>query len=598
MCGFIFTTSKNYKKKQIIKSGKFIFSRGPEGNKYIQTNYFKSYHTRLKIMDIKNKKANLPIYDLKKNYFLFYNGEIYNFETLKLELLKKKIKFKTNGDSEVLFYFLKTFGIQKTLKKINGMFAFIFVDLRKKKIFAARDEFGQKPLYYSKNNNILTLSSSVRSIKNLTNFNDLDKQNIRIFLSSNSGLIPPNKTIFKDIMALEAGHYLSFSKNKFKIIKYFNPREYFYKNKYYINNNKSLRIIEKETTNTILQSIELHSISSRKRGIFLSGGLDSSLLYFFLKEKNYKIFKKKTYIKSLTVLHDKQLSYLPTTVNKIINKQLDKSNSIQFEKRDYFKNLINIIKFSGLPQRWGGGIPMYMCAKEFRKKNIRVIYSGDGADEMLCGYMDIIKSIKNNKNLYVFPYSLELNKNSIFYNDLDAKIYYRYLNNLRKQSIKKFKFLKNKSDILIKCLQCEYSEFFLQSCTAIQSDEYSMANSVEVRHPFINKIIFENLINLPSKAIANLKDNTNKVIFRNILKRHNYINHDKKKEGTRNYSKFISQKKYWNFESFYISKYLDLSKLSNWKEIYKVINLEIFIRVHLSKNFYIMLTPIGKKTLL
>jgi hypothetical protein len=125
-----------------------------------------------------------------------------------------------------------------------------------------------------------------------------------------------------------------------------------------------------------------------------------------------------------------------------------------------------------------------------------------------------------------------------------------------------------------------------------------MANSVEVRHPFINKIIFENLINLPSKAIANLKDNTNKVIFRNILKRHNYINHDKKKEGTRNYSKFISQKKYWNFESFYISKYLDLSKLSNWKEIYKVINLEIFIRVHLSKNFYIMLTPIGKKTLL
>ena len=107
-----FQTTKNLKKNIFLKAGKFIEQRGPDQKKYLETSFFKSFHTRLKIQDLNSKFSNLPMCDKQKD-FLFFNGEIYNFKKLQIDLISKNVEINSSGDSEILFKYLIKFGIKK-----------------------------------------------------------------------------------------------------------------------------------------------------------------------------------------------------------------------------------------------------------------------------------------------------------------------------------------------------------------------------------------------------------------------------------------------------------------------------------------------------
>ena len=154
MCGFFFSNNINKGKDlaKIREIERILKNRGPDNRKTIFLKKSVLSFSRLSIIDRSNR-ANQPYSDLSKRYFLLFNGEIYNYQILKDQLIKSGVKFKTKSDTEVLFKLLVNFGIDDTLKKIEGMFSFIFYD--KKTILSwCRDHFGQKPFYYCRYKNV------------------------------------------------------------------------------------------------------------------------------------------------------------------------------------------------------------------------------------------------------------------------------------------------------------------------------------------------------------------------------------------------------------------------------------------------------------
>lgn len=168
MCGYILSTTKN--KKKILSLKKYILHRGPDSQNYKKINNCFLFHSRLKIIDI-NSRSNQPFTDKEKNHHLLFNGEIYNY----LELKNKfNIKINTSSDTEILFFLLKNYGLKKTLMEIKGMFSFAFFDLQQNTISCARDHFGQKPLYYTKNN-LFSCSTNIKPLTELIKKKNLMK---------------------------------------------------------------------------------------------------------------------------------------------------------------------------------------------------------------------------------------------------------------------------------------------------------------------------------------------------------------------------------------------------------------------------------------
>ncbi len=287
MCGILFCSWKKksqINKKIVHQSLNLLKNRGPDNSKLIFRENWSMGHTRLSIIDPNSKKSNQPFTDEEGRYFLTFNGEIYNYKKLKLNLVSRGFKFRTNSDTEVLYILLKNFTIESVLNLIKGMFAFVFFDKKENSFIAARDHFGQKPLYYSINKDMVAISSSVKSLNKIINSSaDIDLYNI--YLSSN-GIINQKKTLFKNIKCLQAGNYIYGKNFLYTDHKYFRPDKLY-------SNEKS--IIQKKNSETesiqnlkflMKQSVSRHMVSDVEVGILLSGGIDSSLLYYFAHLEN------------------------------------------------------------------------------------------------------------------------------------------------------------------------------------------------------------------------------------------------------------------------------------------------------------------------
>ena len=266
MCGYFFHNSKNIIKrnKQEISAIKdYLTSRGPDNFSYLQKKNFSMFFSRLSIID-QNKRSNQPFTDNKKKYYMVFNGEIYNFIELKKKLINDGVIFNTKSDTEVLFKLIIYKGIRETLRVIQGMFSFVFYDVKKNKIYGARDHFGQKPFYFHHSNNNFLASTNIRPIlENIINKN-LNLESLKQYLCS-SGIIPVNKTFFSGISTLPAGSYITIHKNSFIIKKYFKPLDMFNK-KYTKFKNMDFKTIIKILDQKIKIAVERHLISDAKIG--------------------------------------------------------------------------------------------------------------------------------------------------------------------------------------------------------------------------------------------------------------------------------------------------------------------------------------------
>ena len=216
MCGFLVSMTKSRINPLLWKNAFLsIQHRGPDNSKVknIKNKLFKikfGFH-RLSIVDHKNSAANQPF--VTKNSILVFNGEIYNYLNLRKKLLKKKIKFKTKSDTEVLVRYLEVFGLSKTLKDLDGMWSFVWFLKKKNKMILARDRYGEKPLYYFKDKNQFIISSEIKAILLLTKKKfSVDQVTKNNFL--NFDLIDHNKkTFFSKIFQIQPTYYSSLKIN-------------------------------------------------------------------------------------------------------------------------------------------------------------------------------------------------------------------------------------------------------------------------------------------------------------------------------------------------------------------------------------------------
>ena len=272
MCGIVGICSRNKKSINdfpIKNSMSTISHRGPDERNFKKLNNAVFGHLRLSIIGVNSPKAKQPSYD--KNHMLIFNGEIYNYFELKELLKKKKINCTGESDTEVLFLCLVNFGIEETLKKIDGMFAFAFFKNIKKKLFLARDRVGEKFIYWLKDKNALLFASEIKTLVNIENTNvepNLTKMNEIFF----HGKVYGDETLFKDIYELEPGSYLEYNINSSKI------KKFTYWNLENFKNIKLSNSYIEEFGNVFSHAVKSRMTSDVPIGSLISGGIDSSSL--------------------------------------------------------------------------------------------------------------------------------------------------------------------------------------------------------------------------------------------------------------------------------------------------------------------------------
>ena len=250
--------------------------RGPDFSESFKIDNFTFGHNRLSIVD-HNDESNQPMFSICQNYVIIFNGEVYNHNELRNEI-KSEFNFRTNSDTEVILNTYIKFG-EKCLDKFQGMFSFAIYDKKLKKLFCARDRIGIKPFnYYFKDGKLIFASETKAILDILDSKPKIDYQAILQYL--HYLYVPEPNTIFEDIKKLPPGHSLVYQNGKIKINRYWNIENY-------IGNSQHLNEIEiiEELDKLINDSVSKRMIADVELGSFLSGGLDSSTILYYMSKK-------------------------------------------------------------------------------------------------------------------------------------------------------------------------------------------------------------------------------------------------------------------------------------------------------------------------
>jgi asparagine synthase (glutamine-hydrolysing) len=532
MCGINGFISKSIKETKIIdgildKMNHEIIHRGPDQDGFFTENNQEfsigMAMRRLSIIDLSTGKQ--PIFSSDNLKVIVFNGEIYNYKILKQEHLNN-YNFKTNSDTEVVIALYEKYGVA-SFGMLDGMFAFSIYDKRLNKIFIARDFFGEKPLYYTLNNDNFYWCSELKSIlKVLPNKPEISKQGLNIYFQLH--YIPAPFTIYESILKLEANHYLEFDCENFN----FTIQEI--KQNIALNySNLSKEEATKINHDLVYKSVESRSISDVPIGTFLSGGVDSSIVSLCLAQQSDKK------IETFSVGFDKK-SFDETdksrTVAKIIN-----SNHHEFilSEHDLSENIDAIILNFDEPYADSSALPTYLVASK-TKKYVSVALTGDGGDEVYGGYNKYYMGRLNNNYTKFIPkafhnFSLDiLNKGlhskddqrgilfkakrfmkAVDYND---DFYYDivslgFLENERKNIFNQEHYLKNPLHYyknIIAGKNKTLTDFrnidrllSLEGDLLVKVDRAAMLTSLECRAPFLNKELWNFTSGLPDAYLIN-----------------------------------------------------------------------------------------------
>ena len=508
--------------KKILKLQKL---RGPDDEGIWQSNCDKVYfgHNRLSIIDL-TKNGKQPFISLDKKFIITFNGEIYNFHEIKNELIDKKVKFKSNTDTEVIIESYKFWGID-FLKKLRGMFAFALWDLNKEKLILARDPFGIKPLYYSNKNGIYYFASQVKSLLSLDDISS-NKSPAGVVNFYMWGNMQEPYTLYKDIKSIEKGTYSIINKDgsssnfKFADIKneIVNSDPINFKDK-----NEAISYLK----NIVDETVSYHQVSDVPITFLLSSGVDSSTILASIKNKHNCSaltldLDNKDFVTNEKLLATKTayMNNIPHNIDKILDKDVVEISNTFYEKMDLPTN---------------DGLNNYLISRAAKKNGSKVIISGVGGDEFFFGYPSFKRiPIMNNflkyiPNINVIDDFLK----SFFYNFLKKNVLntkysgiYDYGRNLEtsfllqrslflpheikefldpdifKTGLEELNILENlKKDIYNikeKKLSIMYLEIKYYLCSKLlnDSDWASMSHSIEMRTPFVDWFFFKKLVPL------------------------------------------------------------------------------------------------------
>lgn len=528
MCGFIGCVHdksqvfSDGQKQQFENMNNVITHRGPDDDGYFYDSHVQFGFRRLSIIDIES--GHQPLHFENERYWIIFNGEIYNYVELREELLAEGITFATSSDTEViiaLYSHLK----EKAVEKLRGMFAFVIWDKVEKTLYGARDPFGIKPFFYFDDGEKTFFASEKKSILLALQNDVLNYDSLQYYLTYQ--FVPEPHTMSEGISKLEPGHYFTKKMGSEMEIKrywkaHFHPVR------------KSESDFVKEIKDVLFDSVKIHMRSDVPVGSFLSGGIDSSIIASIAKEFHPAI---KTFSVGFDHNGFSEIDVAKETADKLGVENI----SYIITPEEYMNEVPKIMWHMDDPLADPACVPLYFVAREARK-HVTVVLSGEGADELFGGY-----------NIYREPQSLEV------FNKIPqvGKAFLRLLAKLMPEGMRGKSFIERgltpleeryignakmfseleKSDLLntynkgldftniTKPLYKESEGYdpvdrmqyidihtWMRGDILLKADKMTMAHSLELRVPFLDKAVFE----VASKIPTSLKtaNGTTKYVLR------------------------------------------------------------------------------------
>ena len=547
MCGITgiidwkLTMSNTERQSLVTAMNHAIMHRGPDAQGNFSHQNTSLAMRRLSIID--EAGGSQPIFNETRDICVFFNGEIYNYALLRKTLEEKGHQFATQSDTEVLVHLYEEYG-KGMLKRLKGMFAFCIYDVGKNEFFLARDRFGEKPLYYHNKDGVFSFSSEVKSLlENKHIQRRLNKKALPYYFRTS--LVPEPMTLLEDVYSLPAGHFIILSKEKMECAAYFQPSY------------EKREVIKTEAEGIeyinpyLKKAVASQMVSDVPIGAFLSGGIDSSSVVALLQQQSSQ------QIKTFNVRFEDQAFDESAIARKVAKHCGTDHHEIFIPNLDFDESIFwTIIDHVGLPFRDTSAIPSFLVSKEI-SKYVKVALSGDGGDELFGGY-DLFQWYQKIINLKkvarplraVVNGGLSVAQNTPILNNVsffrkakrgvhtsmaevnDIPIALNEMFSLEQiDEIFKNDFSNNKNYDLLKDYPNGFDDWSplrkimyyrlqhtLPANMLIKVDRMSMANSLEVRAPFLDYDLFNASVQLPDNLLV--KDGVGKYLLRKIMQPH------------------------------------------------------------------------------
>ncbi len=598
MCGFVgfFNTPIAADKNATIRAmADRIAHRGPDDAHYYVDEDISLGFRRLSIIDLAGGRQ--PILNEDGSKALLFNGEIYNYQSLREDLIAKGHAFTTKSDSETILHGYEEYG-KGILQKLRGMFAFVIWDKKEKKLFGARDIFGIKPFYYYLHDGQFLFGSEIKSFLSHPGFQkELDEERIPEYLSYE--YIPNEKTIFKNVYKLPGAHCFEYQNGRLSVERY-------YRIQYCIEEDKPLEYWEEQIQREFEESVAMHQISDVEVGCFLSSGVDSS---YVVKEISKGTEKVKTFSVGYEEEKYSELPYAQDFSSVIGVPNI--SNKVSAD--EFFDAMPEIQYFMDEPLPNPSEIPLYFLAKNARKY-VKVVLSGEGADELFGGYpmylqgghfaaytRKVPRPIRKlagavagrlpefkGKHFLVRgamePWQRFMRANYVFQSKERQKFLKRPITSQLPEEYSKRYF--EEVPELDEPTQLQYVDMhtWMIYDILLKADRMSMANSLELRVPFLDKKMLELSTRIPTRFRADCQTETTKKALRGAaLKQLPERTANKKKLGFPvPLSDWLREDKYYNkvkaaFQSEIAEKFFvteELLKLLDDHKAGKALNMQ------------------------
>lgn len=508
MCGFVgFTNKINDASIVLGKMMDRIKHRGPDSDgKYVDEQIAMGFR-RLSIIDLSDQGSQ-PIFNEDKSLVLTFNGEIYNYKDLREELVASGHKFYTQTDSEVLIHGYEQWG-ENMLDKLRGMFAFVIFNKNTNEVFGARDFFGIKPLYYAKMGETLMWGSEIKSFLDHPHFKkELNTDVLETYLTFQYS--PTTETFFKNVYKLPAAHCFTYKNGEMNVRRY-------WKVKFHADNGPSLEDWVNRISDTFKNSVEVHKFADVEVGSFLSSGVDSSYVAAVANVD-----------KTFTVGFGEDEKYNEIGYAKEFSKYINKENfSKVISPEEYWNSLSKIQYHMDEPLADPAAVALFFVC-QIASEKVKAVLSGEGADEIFGGY-NIYHNPADMASYFKIPRPIRKavgavaeklpHKHGINYlirgsKDLDERFIgnaYIFSEKERKDilsiktnapdamAITKPFYDKVRDQDQVTQMQYIDLHLWMTGDILLKADKMSMAHSLELRVPFLDRKVMELAEQIPVK---------------------------------------------------------------------------------------------------
>jgi asparagine synthase (glutamine-hydrolysing) len=524
-----------------------ISKRGPDSKGYFRNEHVGLGHRRLSIIDTSDAGCQ-PMYDPTGRYVIVFNGEIFNFPELRMKLVSEGVIFRNHTDTEVILQLYIREG-KNFLNKLNGFWAFAIYDKEEQSLFIARDRMGVKPLLFFRDDDRLIFASEMKALMSFGIPKRLDYTSLYQYLQLN--YIPGPASIFKGVKKLIPGSYMFIKKGKIVTKQWYKIP---YNKKTVKNNLLSYDQQKTKLVELMDAAVQRRLISDVPLGAFLSGGIDSSVIVA-LASRHTK------HLNTFSIGYKDEAFFDETKYANLVAKKYNTNHTVfSLTNQDLYDNVFNVLDYIDEPFADSSALPVYILSKQTRQQ-VTVALSGDGADEMFAGYnkhmgeyrvrqrgvaaevisgldmvWDLLPKSRNS------PFGNKVRQFQRFAEGMQSSPKSRYWKwagfaeegearrMLSKKSLKgiaKDLYKKRKAAIVENITdkgdinEVLYTDMHLvlQNDMLVKVDLMSMANSLEVRTPFLDYTVVDFAFSIPesSKINKNIKKRIVQDAFRDLL---------------------------------------------------------------------------------